>query len=102
MNLSSIAKDKNRNNLSLLYIDSAMALANKGKYLDYRSTLALSQSRAFEGIGDLKKALTSLKYHITLKDSLLDTEKVKTISEMQRSMRVKKRKDKLGSLKLII
>jgi adenylate cyclase len=100
MNLSSIAKDKNRNNLSLLYIDSAMALANKGKYLDYRSTLALSQSRAFEGIGDLKKALTSLKYHITLKDSLLDTEKVKTISEMQEKYESEKKERQIRELEV--
>ena len=100
MNLSSIAKDKNRNNLSLLYIDSAMALANQGKYLDYRSTLALSQSRAFEGIGDLKKALTSLKYHITLKDSLLDTEKVKAISEMQEKYESEKKERQIRELEV--
>ncbi|MFN3530153.1 MAG: adenylate/guanylate cyclase domain-containing protein [Bacteroidia bacterium] len=100
MNLASIANDKKDYNKALFFLDSAKIYMREGQNLAFASTISLTSSIAFEGKGDLKNALLELRKHLALKDSLMNTEKLKVVSEMQEKYESEKKERQIKELEV--
>ncbi|MCB0769841.1 MAG: adenylate/guanylate cyclase domain-containing protein [Flavobacteriales bacterium] len=100
LNLGVISKDKKNYTRSLAYLDSAMVIAREAQFLQLASTIAQVRSDAFEGMGKLDSSLAYLRIHAQLKDSLLDHEKVRAISDMQEKYESEKKERQIKELEV--
>ena len=100
LNLGVISKDKKNYARSLAYLDSAMGIAREAEFLQLASTIARVRSDAFEGMGKLDSSLVYLRIHAQLKDSLLDSEKVRAISDMQEKYESEKKERQIKELEV--
>ncbi|MCW5897920.1 MAG: hypothetical protein KIT10_01515 [Flavobacteriales bacterium] len=82
-NLAGAAKDRKRYREALQYLDSTLRIARPLGRLDMRTTVAGMRADSYRGLGRLDSALFYLQEFVTLKDSLLNTEKVKAIADVQ-------------------
>ncbi|MEO8590862.1 MAG: adenylate/guanylate cyclase domain-containing protein [Flavobacteriales bacterium] len=82
-NLAHIAKDRAKPRVALTYLDSAHVLAEELGDLTASSSIAEARSRNFFALGELDSAYSYLDLHLVLRDSLLNTEKVKAIADVQ-------------------
>jgi class 3 adenylate cyclase len=101
LNLATIARDKKKYTSSLAYLDSASANAAGGQFLPLSTDIELVRSKSYRGAGDLDRALNTLHHHIVLKDSLLDSEKLKAISEMQEKYESEKKERQIKELEVV-
>lgn len=66
----SIENQKNRNNLSLNYLNKALELNKKSENLEQRSQILLALSTVYDKILDKKTAYSYLKQHLNLKEQI--------------------------------
>ncbi len=82
-NLASNAIERRQYHQANLYLDSATVMAAPLGRLDMLTKAALMRARAYRGLGRSDSAFIFMERHIALKDSLLNTEKVKAIADVQ-------------------
>ncbi len=96
-NLAGNAQDRGRYREALAYLDSTYGLASELHNRSVLSKVAQSRARNYRSLGLLDSAYVHLERHIALKDSLLNTEKVKAIADVQEKYESeKKAKEILG------
>ena len=100
MNLASIANDKKEYKAAFIYLDSASVYSAGDEFLQLSTTIEAIRSTTYEGAGDLIAALNALRHHIDLKDSFLDSDKVKAISEMQEKYESEKKEHQIKELEV--
>ena len=99
-NLASLYADLGDYKKSFKYLDTAEVLAKKSRLLPILSTLASIRSEAFEATDRLDSALFYLRQHLLFRDSLMDQEKVKAISEMREKYESEKRERQIKELEV--
>ncbi len=82
-NLASLASDRKRHARALAYLDSAQTLAERKKDLGMQVVVARARHKTYREMGMLDSAYTHFARYEVLKDSLLDTEKVRAIADVQ-------------------
>ncbi len=82
-NIANVEWQLKRHLRALAYLDSSDALAADLHHLDALVKNENLRSRCFLGLGRLNEAYASLQRYVGLKDSLLNTEKVKAIADVQ-------------------
>jgi len=82
-NLAAVASDRHEYSLALAYLDSASALTEELRDLGMAIKVEDQRSDCFFSLGQLDSAYHHLQLHLVLKDSLLNTEKVKAIADVQ-------------------
>ncbi|MEZ4808684.1 MAG: hypothetical protein R2815_14570, partial [Flavobacteriales bacterium] len=100
LNLGVLSKDKKDHRTSLAYLDSAGRIAQEAQFLQLAATIAEVRSDVFEGMGMLDSSIAQLRIHGRLKDSLLDGEKVRAISEMQEKYESEKKERQIKELEV--
>ena len=82
-NLAAMAADRGRPGRALQYLDSAWALASENGILESQVSIEDLRRRNFFALGKIDSAYHHLDIYLILKDSLLNTEKVKAIADVQ-------------------
>jgi len=100
-NLSSLAYDRGRFRNALVYADSARSLAAVLKSRDMLSTAAALQAKCYRELRIWDSAYYYLEVHRAHKDTLLDEEKVKAITEMQEKYESEKKAKEILGLKAV-
>ncbi|MBK9760734.1 MAG: adenylate/guanylate cyclase domain-containing protein [Flavobacteriales bacterium] len=85
---------------AIALFDSANVIANEIGDLAQRVSIELELSKAYDGLGDERSALEHLQNHRVLNDSLMNTEKVKAVTEMQEKYESEKKVRMIQELKL--
>ena len=80
--------------------DSASVIAGAIGDLAQCVTIELELSKAYDGSGDVASALEHLKRHRVLNDSLMNTEKLKAVTEMQEKYESEKKVRMIQELKV--
>ena len=82
-NMGIMQRDRSNHRLALAYLDTAQALADELKNLEQAANIANTRSECLFALGMPDSAYKMLRVHQLLNDSLLNTEKVKAIADMQ-------------------
>jgi adenylate cyclase len=90
-NIAVSMMDRGRDKTALLYLDSAKVLADELRNLEMAATIAKARSKAFFHLGKPDSAYQALRSFVALNDSLLNTEKVKAIADMQEKYETEKK-----------
>lgn len=104
----------NRKNLALNYYNRAYELNQNDSNLDQKAKIVLAQSKIYEKILNLNRAYQLLKQHLDLKDSIAhitseklgaddyvqfkESERLKTIEQMDRENKVQQKENKVAKL----
>jgi len=99
-NLGSNAIDRKQFRRAILYLDTATALATASGRLDIQASAAMLHHRAYRGMGQLDRAILHLDRYLVLKDSLLSTEKVKAIADVQEKYESEKKARTISELQV--
>lgn len=91
--LSEIYHQNHQNDSALVCLTKAIPLANQGGFKDLKAMCYKTLSDIYSSTGNYKEAFSIQQKYLELNDSLLNTEKVKQISEMQTKYETEK-KDK--------
>ncbi|HMC96241.1 MAG TPA: adenylate/guanylate cyclase domain-containing protein, partial [Flavobacteriales bacterium] len=98
-NLAAVAGDRHEYRLALAYLDSASLLTDELQDLGMATKVENQRSQSFFALGLLDSAYQHLKLHLVLKDSLLNTEKVKAIADVQEKYESEKKAKEILGLK---
>jgi class 3 adenylate cyclase len=98
-NLSALNWDRGRFNAALLHLDSAHYLAMEVSDLRQLSQIAQQRSSIHLKMGRLDSAYHFLNVHLQLKDSLLNTEKVRAIADVQEKYESEKKEKQILGLR---
>jgi class 3 adenylate cyclase len=82
-NRARIARDRGRYRLAMAYLDSCHALAVEMNSRENLSNVATIRSDCYRGLGMLDSALHYMEVHIAQKDTLLNTEMVRAVADVQ-------------------
>jgi adenylate cyclase len=99
-NVASMKYDRGKFREALIYLDSSQTIAERLGDLQAQVIQAYSRSRSFRQLGDHTSALAELETYVSLKDSLLGTEKVKAIADMQEKYESEKKAGEIRELKI--
>ena len=99
-NLAIVNKDRKRYATALPYLDSAFVLATGLGSLEFLVNIANTRSECLFGLGFADSAYTSLRTHLALKDSLLNTEKMKAIADVQEKYESEKKAHQISELEV--
>lgn len=83
MNLANNESGKAAYYTALTYLDSAAALTAGGGFLQHAVNIEWSRSGIYTKLGRHREAVRHIQRFVSLKDSLLNVEKVKAVSELQ-------------------
>ncbi|HRH37304.1 MAG TPA: adenylate/guanylate cyclase domain-containing protein [Flavobacteriales bacterium] len=98
-NLASTAHERHEEELALAYIDSSEVLARLLENVSVLARLADLKQQVYFSKGDIDSAYVYLRIHGALKDSLLNTEKVKAIADVQEKYESEKKAKEILGLK---
>ncbi|MCF8451780.1 MAG: hypothetical protein K9G42_01180, partial [Pedobacter sp.] len=99
-NLGLLQRHCQRFSKGIVYLDSAEMLARELKMLELLVDVTLTQSECLYHLGMVDSAFNVLWTHKELKDSLLNTEKVKAITEMQEKYESEKKARTIKELEI--
>ncbi|MEO8066877.1 MAG: adenylate/guanylate cyclase domain-containing protein, partial [Flavobacteriales bacterium] len=99
-NLASLAIDRGDVPKAIELLDSAYTLAREINDLQEQVRHQLRLSQAFLKTGDNAQAYAHLQLHLTLKDSLLNIEKVHSLTEMQEKYESEKKAKEIKGLQV--
>ncbi|MEO8588972.1 MAG: adenylate/guanylate cyclase domain-containing protein [Flavobacteriales bacterium] len=98
-NMGIMQRDRGNCRLALTYLDSAQALAQELRNLDLMANIANTRSECLFKLGMSDSAYKMLRDYVVLNDSLLNTEKVKAIADMQEKYESEKKAKEILGLK---
>ncbi len=96
-NLGDYYLDEKKYEIAKQYYDTTLQLAKKTKYLEYEKSAYGGLAKVCEKSGQFHDALQYYEHYILIKDSLVNTENSKNISELQTRYETEK-KDKDNKL----
>ena len=99
-NVAAVKSDRGQHRLALVYLDSSQAIAERLGDLPMQITVAKARSKNLKDLGDHRSALEAISHYITLNDSLLNIEKVKSIADMQEKYESEKKAGEIKELKI--
>jgi class 3 adenylate cyclase len=99
-NLSIAERERNNFNAALAYCDSAHAAASDANLLELKIMIAQTRSGLYVAKNNPTSALAEFQLYSVLKDSLLNIEKVKAISEMQEKYESEKKQRQINELEV--
>ena len=98
-NLASVAGDQGHYEETLTYLDSALHYAVKKGVLDLQVTIVASQAETAHNLGDDKRAFAFEKQYGVLRDSLLNVDKVRAISDVREKYQTEKKAKENATLR---
>jgi len=99
-NLATLAANQEKFELSVFYLDSAIAMARISENLSSETELLREISIATTNLGDFEKAWDFLMAHSDLKDTLFSTERARSVAEFQEKYESEKQTRKIKELEL--
>ncbi|SCY42677.1 Signal transduction histidine kinase [Flavobacterium caeni] len=112
--IGNIEMHNNRKNLALNYLNRAYELNGRNKNIEQKAKILLSLSQVHERLLDVNRAYTLLKKHLQLKDSIAylnaqklgsedyvqfkESEKLKTIEQMDKENKEQQKANKVAKL----
>ncbi len=100
-NMASIELDRKRYETALAFADTAEQLSTELGNLALLVSVADLKHRSYYGMNNLVQAYSALGSYVHLNDSLLNTEKVKAITEMQEKYESEKKAKEILGLKAV-
>lgn len=100
MNLGENQRTRGRNWDAIALYDSALVLSRTSGDLKEQSWIEDQMSRSYADLGDHAMANEHLRAHLQLKDSLLNTEKVRVLTEMQEKYESEKKAKEIKELQV--
>ncbi len=98
-NLAGLANEKKEHRRAIGLLDSAMTYALAAKDLSTRAIIHSQLARNYEELGDYENAYEQSKLRYFLNDSLLNEEKMKSLTEMQAKYENAKQDKEISSLR---
>jgi adenylate cyclase len=98
-NLASLTSDRGRTREALLWLDTAGALATSTHDLQLASSIELDKSVMHYRLGDKDEAYDHLSIHLTLKDSLLNEEKIRAVADVREKYETEKKAKENATLR---
>lgn len=83
---------------ALIYINKAFEYENLRENKNNLNSLYLNRAAIYYDIGKTKEAYEDLEQHIVIKDSLINSDNQKTISELEKNTSLAKKKRKINCL----
>jgi adenylate cyclase len=82
-NRARIARDRGRFRMALTYLDSAHALALSMQSREILSSVSILRAECFQGLGMLDSAVHYMQEHVAQRDTLINTEMVRAVADVQ-------------------
>ncbi len=98
-NLASLTSDRGRTREALLWLDTAGALATSTHELQLAASIELDKSVMHYRLGDKDEAYDHLSIHLTLKDSLLNEEKIRAVADVREKYETEKKAKENATLR---
>lgn len=99
-NLASTQADRGNFRKALALLDSSKVYAEAGGFLPMAVNEAWSRSSYLSQLGAYEEALFYLRHHVVLKDSMMNVEKLRAISEMQEKYESEKKERQIKELEV--
>ncbi|MBK7554105.1 MAG: hypothetical protein IPI55_05790 [Flavobacteriales bacterium] len=100
MNLGDNQLARGRNREAIALYDSALVLSRSSGDLQEQMRIEDQMSRSYADLGDHAMANEHLRAHLQLKDSLLNTEKVRVLTDMQEKYESEKKAKEIKELQV--
>jgi class 3 adenylate cyclase len=100
INIAAVQNARGRGNEALALLDEVDAEAREHSDLLTRSKVAQSKAITYRDMGDYKSSVFHYESYISLRDSVLNEERIRSVNEMQEKFETEKRKREIRDLEV--
>jgi class 3 adenylate cyclase len=100
INLAAVQHERGRSREALVLLDEVEAEARSRSDLLIRSKVAQSKATTYRDMGDHKSAVQQYEIYVSLRDSVLNEERIRSVNEMQEKFETEKKKREIQDLQV--